>query len=425
MKQVAFFYPDLRTSQGWPDALSPLFKNLATVTSITYIASSGEKAEKSASTFDFGETDYLGSRSWLRLRDYIPEYLEVVSLGMLHFDFLKLILKIPVRSRIVILPLGQIEEFCLRRDVFLTDPSIQTQEAEALHLTPNSRNARLKIWRTWRWLLNARSRIAKESFLMAIGLVVAARRISVTLIPLSGNEAACIPPRIQKLLGASITRPISLPFSVSSRRLDDAQRALASSERVQSHVSLQGDRKRFNLVYFGRLEIEQKGLDVLLELIHYLSVENFLDVSLKLVGPGNQKTIDEIAEMVDSRGLGDIVDLVLPGDYVPGSLEPLARADFSVLLARWDGWPRACQESLALGTPVICSEESNFGDVIREHQCGLVLPRGDLRSDSFERVLLFLRGANLANLAANARAAAAACTGERAAKDLIDIVPLY
>lgn len=422
MASVVFFYPDLRSSQGWPDMLSPLFNNLAADMGVTFLGTSREKTEGSASIFDLAEKEYIGSPSWPSLRDQILKDARVISLGVLHFELLKLVLKMPAKSRLIIMPLGHLDKFSLRRDIFSSDPSIAAQESKSASRLQYSKEKRIRFSKGHKLFLDKKSMLTKELFLAALGFLVSLRKISVTIIPLSGNEADNVPLRIRGTLGATITRPLALPFNWNAERLVVAERAARQVGEVQSDVLLRGENKRLNFVYFGRIEIEQKGIDLLLELMQYLKFESALDVRLKVVGPSDQMSFGKVAKLSNDLGVEDTVEWLLPGDYEAGSLEPLASADFSILLSRWDGWPRACQESLALGTPVICSEESNFGDVIKEYQCGLVLPRGEAKRDKFERVGNFLEGADPFELGENAKVAASAFTGESAAQNLVELI---
>ena len=53
-----------------------------------------------------------------------------------------------------------------------------------------------------------------------------------------------------------------------------------------------------------------------------------------------------------------------------GTTLPLQCADYSILLSRWDGYPRSLRESVSMSVPIIASEETNFWDLINKTNCG-------------------------------------------------------
>jgi glycosyltransferase involved in cell wall biosynthesis len=81
---------------------------------------------------------------------------------------------------------------------------------------------------------------------------------------------------------------------------------------------------------------------------------------------GQAKALARIEEL----GIADRVTIVTPEQYTSGDHSPLATADASVLLSRWDGFPRALRESLQLDVPVLVSPETHFSEIIDECRCG-------------------------------------------------------
>ena len=63
--------------------------------------------------------------------------------------------------------------------------------------------------------------------------------------------------------------------------------------------------------------------------------------------------------------------------YEKGSIDPLRDADVNILLSRWDGFPRTLRESTIFEVPMLVFEETNFGDLVRNFQEGIVAKNPD------------------------------------------------
>ena len=65
------------------------------------------------------------------------------------------------------------------------------------------------------------------------------------------------------------------------------------------------------------------------------------------------------------------------------SNQPLKKADYSILLGKWDGSPRSLRESINYNVPIIVSRETNFEDLVNLTNCGIVLKETKHRRDKF------------------------------------------
>lgn len=122
--------------------------------------------------------------------------------------------------------------------------------------------------------------------------------------------------------------------------------------------------ERTNLLFVGRLDIYQKGLDLLLEAFQIV-VEGAPqgEVRLIIAGPGDQ-------EPLTSRAIRG-VDVIGPVDTTRRN-SLLSEADFFVHASRWEVMARAAREALAHGVPLIASRESNFGDWTESCDMGIM-----------------------------------------------------
>ena len=116
------------------------------------------------------------------------------------------------------------------------------------------------------------------------------------------------------------------------------------------------------LVFSGRL-VPQKDLDTLLA-----AVEQVPEAALLVAGDGEERgRVDGRA-----RALG-----ALPREQV---LQLLRAADLGVLSSRWENFPHALVESLAVGTPVVATAVGGVPEIVRDGENGLLVPPGDVEA---------------------------------------------
>ena len=108
------------------------------------------------------------------------------------------------------------------------------------------------------------------------------------------------------------------------------------------------DRERSDIVYLGRLEIAQKGLDLLLEA--YALIVADIDQSLVIAGDGPDDQV--LRDLARSFGIEDRVHFIgrLPAEH---RFEQLAASDLVAMPSRYETFGMVAAESLAVGTPVV------------------------------------------------------------------------
>lgn len=120
---------------------------------------------------------------------------------------------------------------------------------------------------------------------------------------------------------------------------------------------------RWKIVCVGRLEIQSKGQDVLLDA---LAAPGLIDLpwELKLIGKGFNETY--LRKLAKHYGIADRVHTDVSDD-VPGEL---ANADLFVLPSNWEGQSFALLEAMASGLPCIVSDVAGQADLVRDAGCG-------------------------------------------------------
>jgi glycosyltransferase involved in cell wall biosynthesis len=142
---------------------------------------------------------------------------------------------------------------------------------------------------------------------------------------------------------------------------------------LQSRLpQLQG---KFLIGFMGRLDIYQKGLDVLLQsfadaLRQGLGTEK---AALVLIGPDFNGGMSKLLFLAKGLGVENGVFFV-PRASGSEKFQMLASLDLFVHLSRREGVPRVLREALAVGCPVLITAETNMGELTTDYEAGWVVP---------------------------------------------------
>jgi len=132
----------------------------------------------------------------------------------------------------------------------------------------------------------------------------------------------------------------------------------------ESYLSVDTDDKGY-LLFLGRLEVDQKALDVLFEALQKLD-----GIHLKIAGKGKDE--QRVRELVERAGTKNRIEMV---GFVQGEdkVEVLRNCSAMVVPSRFEGSPLTAIEAAAFGKPVVVSDipelsyavESGFGLQVR------------------------------------------------------------
>jgi glycosyltransferase involved in cell wall biosynthesis len=122
------------------------------------------------------------------------------------------------------------------------------------------------------------------------------------------------------------------------------------------------------ILFFGRLDDAVKNISLLLE-AYAQSILPDSNIKLKILGEGEDKL--RLMEKTKSLNLVDKVEFLGfqsdPNNIIKSSL-------FTVLTSRYEGFPRALIESLALGVPVVSVDcKSGPNEIVVDEQNGLLV----------------------------------------------------
>ncbi len=130
------------------------------------------------------------------------------------------------------------------------------------------------------------------------------------------------------------------------------------------------------ILFLGRLEIYQKGIDVLLDAFARLG-EAHAGVTLVVAGSGKDE--QKVRSAVQRLGLQKRVRFEGRVDGV-GKIECLRTCLFCVMPSRYEGWPVVAIEAGACAKAVIGTRIDGFRDAVLEGETGLLAEPGDAAS---------------------------------------------
>ena len=140
------------------------------------------------------------------------------------------------------------------------------------------------------------------------------------------------------------------------------------------------DQPRSNILYLGRLEIAQKGIDLLVQA--FARVANSTSCRLTIAGSGPDEA--RVRELAASLGVGD--RLLFLGRVPPSDrFDLLASAEVVAMPSRYETFGMVAAEALAVGTPVVAFDIPCLRSILSP-ESGILVPAFD--TDAFAAALV-------------------------------------
>ncbi len=232
--------------------------------------------------------------------------------------------------------------------------------------------------------------------------------------PLVGGVAWLCEQRVLRAYGRILTIAPSVQAHIKRR----APRAAV--DIVYSGV----DRRFFALepkeapyvLYFGRMDIYTKGIDLLIAAFAEMAPEH-PDIRLTLAGRGTPKQLANVCSLARQAGLEDRVEIIgRVEEDQQGEL--LRRALMVCIPSRYEGWCMVAVEAAAAGKAVLGTNIDGLRDAVRHDETGVLVPPGDVGALAAGMRALITDDPRRRALAAAGRAWAGRFGWDRLAEDL-------
>lgn len=168
------------------------------------------------------------------------------------------------------------------------------------------------------------------------------------------------------------------------------------------------------ILFVGRLDIDTKGLDTLLDAYRLAGVDN----PLHIMGEGPDREL--LRCMINERGLEGRVRLL---GWLNGKqkIAAMARAGFLVMPSRSEGFPLVALEAMAQGLPLIASNVGGLREVVEDQKSGILCEAESVESFASAIRLLATEREVCVRMAAGARERADCFTLEKAVAARVEI----
>ncbi len=122
---------------------------------------------------------------------------------------------------------------------------------------------------------------------------------------------------------------------------------------IPEKVKEYSKRSKSFILFLGRIEVDQKGLDLLLK--NYQIVFKKTKLPLKIAGTGSKREIDKLKSLLEEYNLEGIVELVgqVSG---PHKHKILSEASIVVIPSRFETFSITALEAIAYNIPLICCD---------------------------------------------------------------------
>lgn len=156
------------------------------------------------------------------------------------------------------------------------------------------------------------------------------------------------------------------------------------------------------LLYYGRFDVYQKGLDTLLDAFARIAPQR---PRIRLVLAGRGKDEGRVRERIAELGLGARVEL-RGGVERPEVLDLLSGALALVMPSRVEGLPMVPAEAMAAGVPVVATDVAAVSEVVAPPEGGVLVPADDAGALAKAAMALLDDAPQRARVSASARESA-------------------
>lgn len=267
--------------------------------------------------------------------------------GLMSIDHIRwFFFLILINAKYVISINSQLNTYNLQNKLFFKDPDIQS-------MVSNNKNDLPILNKFLNLIKTLLIPFLKVIYLKSIGSLFLNR--SKGLILFSEYELNFL--KKFKVKKRIIYEPIFLPIKNNYKTTD----------------SFNYNKNFINIVYWGRIDFKMKGIDRIIDFSKKIqSIKYNNNVQIHFMGPDYNDGLNILKKSILENNLEN--NLIIHSKEVWSKSDlPLKKADYCILLSRWDGFPRSLRESIYNNVPIIISKETNFFDIVSKTGCGVMI----------------------------------------------------
>ena len=144
-------------------------------------------------------------------------------------------------------------------------------------------------------------------------------------------------------------------------------------EKLKDDFKINSDKKEITFGFVGRLDIQTKGLDVLVEIFAAFN-KIYSNSKFWIIGDSNEK--NELQRLINFHKISDKIELL--GSKFGGEKNDLMKKmDVFVHPSRNEGLPVSVIEAANFAKPCIVTKNTNIGYLIEKYHAGINIPFPD------------------------------------------------
>lgn len=208
-------------------------------------------------------------------------------------------------------------------------------------------------------------------------------KIPYIIVPRSTlTEQAQANKRIKKIIGNIIwfnhmvNHAVAIQYLTEEEKKESEDRWHVKSKVIPNGIDLLDikrhywDGKNIEAIYIGRVDVYQKGFDILLEAITKAKKELRDNAfHLSVFGPDRENAYSIINQIIKENGIEDIITLN-PPVFKDEKEKILEQADVFVMASRFEGLPMGLLEAFSYGIPCVITRGTNLKDFVDSFEAG-------------------------------------------------------
>ncbi|RIW36056.1 glycosyltransferase [Bacillus salacetis] len=209
------------------------------------------------------------------------------------------------------------------------------------------------------------------------------KKIPYIIIPRSAlTKHAQLNNRVKKNIGnllffnKFLNRAKSIHYLTEKEYLDSGDKwnpnyiVIPNGIEYKKNVKVSKAKQKLNGIYIGRIEIYQKGLDLLIEACAMIQDElRRANCSINLFGPNRNNSRENLQKRIETKGIKDLI-FINEGVFGEEKEKIQIEADFFIMTSRFEGHPMGLIEALSYGLPSLVTTGTNLTDEIAKYDAG-------------------------------------------------------